>query len=135
MASSPEANKSLTGVWNGMYTYPNSGEPVFFVATLIEAGNFISGTTHETTATMDASKKTLYAMLSGTRGSGNVLFTKSYDGTAGWNHKVEYDGALNGEATEIEGQWNINGLLQGRFMMMRNPGKEVAVKRVVFETV
>ena len=74
-------------------------------------------------------------MLSGSRGEGYVVFTKEYDGSGGWSHTVEYDGVLNGEATEIEGHWNINGLLAGRFMMMRNPGKQVAVKREVLEKV
>ena len=134
-SSSQGAARSLTGVWQGLYSYPGQGEPVGFVATLIEAGSSVSGTTHETCAVADFTKKTLYAIISGIRRDGSVTFTKAYDGTAGWNHKVEYDGALNGEATEIEGRWTINGLLAGRFMMIRNPGKEVAVKREVFEKV
>ncbi len=133
--SSQGGSNSLTGVWQGLYSYPGSGEPVSFVATLIETGSFVSGTTHETCAAMDKTKATLYAMISGIRGDGSVTFTKSYDGTAGWEHKVEYDGKLNGEATEIEGRWDINGLLAGRFMMIRNPGKEVAVDVKVFERV
>lgn len=135
MTSSKDAGQSLTGVWQGLYSYPGHGEPVNFVSTLIETGSFVSGTTHETCATTSGGNNTLYAMISGMRGGGSVTFTKAYDGTAGWDHKVEYEGALNGDATEIEGQWNINGLLAGRFMMIRNPGKEVAVKREVFEKV
>lgn len=130
-----ESSKSLTGVWTGMYTYPNSGEPIFFTASLIESGSLVTGTTHETCATIDSPRTTLHAMLSGSRGEGYVVFTKEYDGSGGWSHTVEYDGMINGEATEIEGHWNINGLLAGRFMMMRNPGKQVAVKREVLEKV
>ena len=132
--SSP-TSKTLTGVWTGMYTYPNSGEPIFFTASLLESGSLVTGTTHETCATIDSPKRTLYALVSGSRGEGYVVFTKEYDGTGGWDHSVEYDGVLNGEATEIEGHWNINGLLAGRFMMMRNPGKEVSVERRVLEKV
>jgi hypothetical protein len=127
--------KSLTGVWQGLYSYPGQGEPVSFVATLIETGSFVCGTTHETCSVTDASKQNLHAMISGVRHDASVTFTKSYDGTAGWKHKVEYDGALNSEASEVEGRWNIDGILAGRFMMIRNPGKEVAVERKVFERV
>ena len=136
MSKSPAgAAQNLTGVWQGLYSYPGQGEPVSFVATLIEAGAFLYGTTHETCALADASRRTLHAMISGVRGGGSVTFTKAYDGTAGWNHRVEYDGALNADATEIEGRWSISGLLAGRFMMIRNPGKEVAVERKVVEKV
>ncbi len=136
MGKSPaDAGKSLTGVWQGLYSYPGQGEPVSFVATLIEAGAFVSGTTHETCPTEHGGVSTLYAMLSGSRSSASVMFTKAYDGTAGWKHKIEYDGGLNADASEIEGRWHIDGLLAGRFMMIRNPGQEVAVKQEVLERV
>ena len=38
--------QNLTGVWQGLYTYPNS-ESVSFVATLIDSGGALSGSTHE----------------------------------------------------------------------------------------
>ncbi len=136
MAGPAQENaKSLTGVWQGLYSYPGKGEPVSFVATLIEAGSMVCGTTHETCATTDASRQTLYAMLQGTRGGSSVNFTKSYDGSAGWTHHVDYEGRLNPDATEIEGVWQISGLLAGRFMMIRSTGTEIAVTRKVSEKV
>ena len=38
--------QDLTGVWNGLYSYPD-GLSVTFVATLIESGGALSGSTHE----------------------------------------------------------------------------------------
>ena len=129
------SGKSLTGVWQGLYSYPGQGEPVSFVATLIEAGSFVSGATHETCAIETGGASTLYAMLSGVRRDGSLTFTKSYDGSSGWKHKVEYDGRLNGDATEVEGRWHIGGALAGRFMMIRSPGQEAVAKKEVLEKV
>jgi hypothetical protein len=39
--------QSITGVWQGTYCYPFGLGPVSFVATLIEAGSSLTGTTHE----------------------------------------------------------------------------------------
>ncbi len=80
--------KSLTGVWNGLYSYPALFEPVSFVATLIDAGASLSGTTHESCEVAPGDTQTLYAMLSGARAGQNVTFTKEYDGSGGWKHAV-----------------------------------------------
>ena len=69
--------KSLTGVWQGLYSYPGKGDSVPFVATLIESGGSISGTTHETCATRDSSRQTLFAMVSGSRARASVIFSKN----------------------------------------------------------
>jgi hypothetical protein len=47
MASKQDNGRSLTGVWNGLYSYPHSLPPVSFTAILIESGASFSGTTHE----------------------------------------------------------------------------------------
>ena len=39
--------QNLTGVWDGIYSYPIARAPVSFVATLIETASAVSGTTHE----------------------------------------------------------------------------------------
>ena len=41
----PKDARNLTGVWQGLYTYPN-GESVSFVATLIDSGGALSGSIH-----------------------------------------------------------------------------------------
>jgi hypothetical protein len=124
---------SLTGVWHGLYTYAAFREPVYFVATLIDAGGFISGTTHESEIGETGAPLTLFAAVEGSRAGKAVLFIKTYDGSGGWDHAVAYDGALNAENTEVEGRWAIGAQASGRFLMMRSRGatEEVARKRFV----
>ena len=43
---SQTGEQNLTGVWHGLYSYPD-GVSVSFVATLIESGSSLSGSTHE----------------------------------------------------------------------------------------
>jgi hypothetical protein len=46
---------------------------------------------------------------------------------------VLYDGALNGDATEIEGRWTIVKVWSGKFLMIRSPGQEAKASRKAFE--
>jgi hypothetical protein len=127
------ANQSLTGVWHGLYSYPVYREPVYFVATIIDAGAFISGTTHESEVGETGAPLTLFAAIEGSKAGTAVSFTKVYDGSGGWDHAVSYDGMLNGDATEIEGEWRIGKEGYGRFLMIRSRGvtEEAARKRFV----
>ncbi len=72
---------------------------------------------------------TLYAMISGERRGSDVTFSKTYDGTGGWDHAIDYDGTINGDATEIDGVWTIPGQWAGRFLMVRIGNATEAVKR------
>jgi hypothetical protein len=120
--------RNLTGVWHGLYTYA-SGRTVTFVATLIESGSHLGGSTHEPCAAAGFGS-TAFAILSGGRKGNAVTFVKTYDGAAPeYENPVAYDGALNGDATEIEGRWQIRGLLSGRFLMIRSSGKAESVER------
>jgi hypothetical protein len=126
--------ENLTGVWQGLYSYPY-GQSVSFVATLIDAGGSFSGTIHEPCALGDTPNKTLYATLEGSRRGSAVSFLKTYQ-DAGPNYgSVHYDGALNGDATEIEGKWTIRGVRSGKFLMIRPAGKAAEVERKVSERV
>ncbi len=120
--------QNLTGVWQGLYTYPD-GESVSFVATLIDSGGALSGATHEPCPPAVAASGTLYATLAGSRSGSAVEFRKSYDGTVPRFHTVEYAGTLNGDATEVEGRWVIRGVWSGKFLMIRPARTEVSVKR------
>jgi hypothetical protein len=124
---------SLTGVWHGLYQYPGHREPVYFVATLINAGSFLSGTTHESEVGESGAPLTLFASVEGSRSGDGVDFTKTYDGSGGWSHSVAYDGRLNGDISEIEGMWRIGTEAFGRFLMIRSRGatEQVARKRFV----
>ncbi len=134
MASQSGAS-SLTGVWQGLYSYPGIGEPTPFTATLIQTGTSFGGSTHETALVGRRQRATLCAMVDGLRNGQRVQFTKTYDGSAGWDHSVDYDGAMSVDGTEIEGRWRVRGGVSGRFLMTRPAGKGLAVERRVAERV
>jgi len=128
--------ENLTGVWNGLYTYPH-GESVSFVATLIDAGGSFSGSIHEPCSFRGG---TIYSMLAGARQGSAISFLKTYEKSAGPQYvaSVQYEGVLNGDATEIEGRWTIGAVsagLSGKFLMIRSAGKTVEVEQKVSERV
>lgn len=125
MAVNDESSESLTGVWHGQYTYPlGMMPPTMFVATLIDSGSSVSGTTHETTR--EGPKA---AVLDGACDGSVVRFVKTYAPASEEFQDVIYNGTLNGDRTEIEGEWTVPGVWQGKFMMIRNRGKAKAASR------
>jgi hypothetical protein len=130
-APSPQ---TLTGIWHGLYSYLDGRPSVSFVATLIESGTTVSGTTHEPTDGQGEPKGTLYATLTGHRQGASVAFLKTYD-RAGPRYlsAVAYQGILSSDGTEIEGAWLIAGAGWGKFLMIRSAGKAEAVRRKAFE--
>jgi len=124
----------LTGIWNGLYTYQD-GRTTPFVATLIDCGGAFSGTTHEASTFPPASAGiTLYASLDGVRRAAAVTFVKSYEHPDAFHREpIHYEGALNGDRTEIEGRWTIARVISGKFLMIRSGGRTVAVKRKAFQ--
>jgi hypothetical protein len=127
--------ESLTGVWHGLYSYEAFREPVYFVATLIDTGSHISGTTHESEIGEAGSPLTLFASIDGSKAEKSVHFTKLYDGSSGWDHSVAYNGRISPDASEIEGIWNIGAKASGKFLMIRNRGVTESVMREAFEKV
>ncbi len=125
--------KPLTGIWHGLYSYPRYLDPVYFVATLVSHGSGFSGSIHEAIAGKSGAPLKLFASVEGTSDGTAVSFTKRYDGGNDWSHAVNYNGLLNAEALEIEGEWNISGNWSGRFLMIRNPGTTESVIRREFE--
>lgn len=121
-----ESRRKLTGVWQGLYTYPDGGPHVPFTATLIEAGHTISGSIHEPCVGYGNPSETLYATLVGTRHESVVSFVKTYDGAHRNFGTVNYEGAVNDEASEIEGRWTIRADWSGKFLMIRSGDAPVA---------
>jgi len=111
-------SQDLTGVWNGLYSYPDC-RSVAFVATLIESGRTVTGSTHEPRVGGDCPAGTLFASLLGSRDGSAVSFRKTYEAAGPRFGTVNYEGRLNSEATEIEGRWMIPGVWSGKFMMIR----------------
>lgn len=130
----PAGGENLTGVWQGLYAYAH-GQSVSFVATLIDSGASFSGTIHEPSV---FGGDTIYATLAGTRQGSAVSFLKTYEKSAGpeYASSVQYEGALNGDATEIEGRWTIRLFrLSGKFLMIRPAGKAAEVEQKISEQV
>ncbi len=133
MTPKPNA-QNLTGIWHGLYSYLDGRPSVSFVATLIETGATVSGTTHEPSDREGEPNATLYATLLGRRQGASVAFLKTYN-RAGPRYfsAIAYQGMLSGDGTEIEGGWLIPGDSSGKFLMIRSAGKEEAVRRKAFE--
>jgi hypothetical protein len=125
---------SLTGVWHGLYSYRAFREPVYFVATVIHSGSFLCGTTHESEVGETGAPLTLFAEIEGSLEGWSVAFRKTYDGSEGWTHAVNYEGTLSDDGLEIDGRWTIPGKDHGRFLMIRRRGTTEAVVRQVYET-
>lgn len=126
---SEQEPRNLTGVWNGLYSY-SGGLTVSFMATLIDSGSSLSGATHEPNVFGTNPGSALTALLSGGRRDSAVSFVKTYDDAGPQPYyPVSYDGTLNADATEIEGQWRIGDGSTGKFMMIRSSGKTVATER------
>jgi hypothetical protein len=118
----PASGRNLTGVWHGLYTYVGQNLAVSFVATLIETGSSVSGTTHEPCSIGGSPDETVFATVLGSRHDSAVRFVKTYDGANPFYGTVVYEGTLNHDGTEIEGRWVIPGNWSGSFMMTR-PGR------------
>ena len=110
--------QNLTGVWNGLYSYAD-GRAVTFVATLIDGGRTLSGSTHEPCVGGDCPSATLFATLMGSRSGSSVSFRKTYEAADPRWGTVNYEGRLNADATEIEGRWSIPAVWSGKFLMIR----------------
>lgn len=127
--------RNLTGIWNGLYTYPH-GQSTAFVATLIETAGTLSGTTHEPGTSGEAPGTTMFATLAGSHRDTAVTFTKRYDPPGpSTSSPVVYEGALNADGTEIEGRWIIAQVWSGKFLMIRSADQKTTVSRKAVERV
>ena len=116
-----EDGATLTGVWDGLYTYPKVRKPVPFLAVILDLSEAISGTTQETPKEGRSAGHTINAEIVGTHRTGAVSFRKTYvDAPRGYDRPILYEGAVNADRTEIEGRWTIAGLLSGKFLMLRS---------------
>ena len=124
---------NLTGVWQGLYTYPGINRSVSFTATLLETPGALTGSTHEPCVFRDGAGGTLFATLQGGRDGTQVTFRKTYE-LAGPNYDlVDYEGTLSADGIEIEGRWVIRRVWSGSFLMIRETGNTAARSRTVFE--
>jgi hypothetical protein len=90
------------GMWLG--TYWQNGNPTRFEATLIQAGNSLSGRILDDGSLGEA-------QIDGEIVGRSIRFTKRYLTTVG--HTVTYSGMLSEDANSMHGQWKINPLHSG----------------------
>ncbi len=125
----------LTGIWHGLYSYPEYLDPVFFLATLIGHGDHFSGTIHEAQVGQSGAPLTIFAGVDGSVTNSHISFKKTYDGSGGWSHALMYHGQLSEDRSEIEGLWVFPDSWTGRFMMIRGTGLSESVVRTAYEKV
>lgn len=127
-----EAGDSLTGVWDGRFTYPRALAPVSFQAVLEEAGGGFAGAIEERVDGPGEAAAVRRAVVNGRRDGGAVEFIKRYVGDDAWRSAVLYVGDLRDDGREIEGRWVLPSW-SGWFLMVRGRGREATARRRTFE--
>ncbi len=109
----------ISGVWSGVVQYTNVDAPPFtFSVTLTKAGASFSGRMSEPNTFGDTDADELFSNIWGAVGvDRSVNFTKTYEGTGGQTHSVQYYGSLDA-AGQISGTWEVSGAT-GTFSMQR----------------
>jgi hypothetical protein len=97
--------------------------PVRFELLLLQDGSAVGGVMKEANTFGQRAGPFLAALFKGSfdRQTGKLTFTKTYDGTLGPNHDVEYAGDLSKDGTKVEGKWDIGGF-SGAFTLERVKG-------------
>ena len=126
---------NLTGVWNGLFSYPRAIEPTPFVATLQEGGGWLSGAIEEIARVGPTKGQPLTATVQGRRNGHSVTFLKIYDNPPPNYDAVQYSGDVNHDGSEIEGRWTIPGVWSGKFLMIRAGAVQAGLLRDVAERV
>lgn len=133
-----DPHESLTGIWDGLYSYAGvlTQPESTFTAVLFQSGGMLSGTIHETMRRRVVGDVAASAFVDGRVDGTVVTFSKTYDGSGGQTHVVNYDGRLAGD--EIDGTWSIavqGGVVTGRFLMIRGRRAETQTEVFAEETV
>jgi hypothetical protein len=110
------ASHATADEWRGTYTYPDGKQSVPFTLTLSGSQGAVSGRTTEPNTFGNKSASQLFGNVRGTINGSSAAFTKTYDGTGGVSHSVEYRGTISGNA--MSGNWTI-GRTSGGFSVTR----------------
>jgi hypothetical protein len=121
---------SIAGAWAGVYHYPDDAlPPVRFNFKIEQQGDKITGKMKEPNTFGDPNEEFLYANARGSldKAKRTVTYTKTYDGTGGISHDVEYSGKVSDNGMRIEGMWVIRQEgtdFSGRFTLEKLPPEE-----------
>jgi WD40 repeat protein len=101
--------KALASEWQGEYGYAPALKlpPVPFTWVLHLKGQAITGREDEVNTFGDKSAPKLGANLVGTISASNVSIKKTYNGTGGVNHSVQYQGTISPDGRSMSGNWTI----------------------------
>jgi hypothetical protein len=116
-ASGQAADGTMT--WKGSYAYIDGRPPVPFTLTLTANGKEITGRIVEEATFGDGKSPTLSANVVGTSFGYEVTFTKTYDGTGGQTHTVNYRGTIDGKT--MFGFWQVGDQDVGAWYATRSP--------------
>lgn len=111
-----EAN--LSGVWIGIFNYPEDLPATSFRATLTDSGGRLSGTIEEIDAVVVVGRH-LTSAVDGTRTGRSVQFTKFYAPVRDGYDAVVYQGTVSADGDEVTGTWQVPGAWGGSFIMTR----------------
>lgn len=121
-----QTTASLSGEWHGVYVYANpssSGQvETEFTLQLRETAGQLTGATIERNNFGSSDALFLLASIRGQHTGASVTFTKTYDGTGGQTHSVQYTGTITPNGRRIVGSWTGVGTaagITGQFEMVR----------------
>ena len=112
------SDADLSGVWLGIFNYPEDLPATSFRATLADSGGRLGGTIEEIDAVVMVGRH-LTSAVDGTRDGRAVRFTKFYAPASEEYDVVEYRGTVNADGDEITGHWQVHGAWGGSFIMTR----------------
>jgi hypothetical protein len=108
----------LTGRWAGRYYYEDGRDSVPFEINMYANDHNLKGTISETNTFGDQNSVALFADLRGTISNNNLQFSKTYDGTGGQTHSIDYIGRLDDDKMSAKGRWHL-APASGRFEIYR----------------
>jgi hypothetical protein len=120
--SSPALAFEKGEVWRGSYIYRTGQPPVQFTLFITNAhgGGRFSGVIVEPNTLGDRTFSELFADVTGSDSGATFSFAKTYDGTGGQIHTVQYSGELAaGTSGRARGRWVSGPNLNGTFEMHR----------------
>jgi hypothetical protein len=93
--------------YKGFYYYPDNRKAVPFTMDLrIDGAGEVTGRAKEPATFGNGTSSYLYANIVGSIDGNHVFFTKTYDGTGGVTHSVQYQGTIDRDGS-ISGSWRI----------------------------
>lgn len=114
--SALETMIEVAGLWRGAYYYQGGRDPVSFEVTLRQRGAVFEGRVGEKNTFGAWDAVFLYADIEGRIDGDRVSFVKTYDGTGGVSHSVDYGGVYDAGSRSVKGTWWIGGE-SGDFVM------------------